>query len=187
MQRAYIDIYDVLGLLACVRRPGRKWGDVHMIKEFDKLKQQLAELSEAVNKFESEAVQLRIVELVLDRNHGKQSFAEYGLENYVSGPDAGQAFGDEALQFHTRPGRKKRSVDSARGAVAALNDLIAGDFFEEKRTISDIVAHCESAFGTRYKSNAFSGPLSRHARTGALEREKNEDGKFVYFKPSAAA
>lgn len=149
-----------------------------MIKEFDKLKQQLIELSEAVNKFESEAVQLRVVELVLDHNLGRgHNFSESGIERYIAGP------GLSEIVHGARSGRRKKTTDSARGAVAALNELIGSDFFAAPRTISDIVGHCEESFGARYKSNAFSGPLSRHARTGVLAREKNEDGKFVYFKP----
>lgn len=149
-----------------------------MIKEFDKLKQQLIELSEAVNKFESEAVQLRVVELVLDHNQGRgQNFSESGIDRYIAGPGLAE------IVHGSRSGRKKKTTDTARGAVAALNELIGSDFFAEPRTISDIVSHCEGAFGARYKSNAFSGPLSRHARSGVLGREKNEDGKFVYFRP----
>ena len=36
-----------------------------MISNFNEVKMQLAELSEVINKFKSEAVQLRIVEIVL--------------------------------------------------------------------------------------------------------------------------
>ena len=36
-----------------------------MISNFDEVKKQLSELSEVINKFKSEAVQLRIVEIVL--------------------------------------------------------------------------------------------------------------------------
>lgn len=154
-----------------------------MIKDFDKLKQQLAELSEAVNKFESEAVQLRVVELVLGQRDGQLAgLSENGVDGYIAGPGM-----MHIVRNTPRPGRKKTTTDSARGAVAALNELLEGDFFSEPRTIGDVVAHCQSQFGTRYKSNAFSGPLSRHARNGVLTREKNEDGKFVYVDPQKAA
>ena len=39
-----------------------------MIKNFEEIKEQLRELSEIVNSFTSEAVQLRIVELVFGEN-----------------------------------------------------------------------------------------------------------------------
>ncbi|WP_295809395.1 hypothetical protein [uncultured Nitratireductor sp.] len=153
-----------------------------MIKDFDKLKQQLSELSEVVNKFESEAVQLRIVELVLgQRTADVQGFSEGGVNDFITGPGMMHVVRNAA-----RAGRRRTTTDSAKGAVAALNELLESDFFDEPRTIGDIVARCQDIFGTRYKSNAFSGPLSRHARTGLLNREKNTDGKFVYLKPEAA-
>ena len=37
-----------------------------MFKDFDTTKQQLAELAEVVNKFKSEAVQLKLLELLFD-------------------------------------------------------------------------------------------------------------------------
>ncbi|WP_367718588.1 hypothetical protein AB2N04_09780 [Nitratireductor sp. GISD-1A_MAKvit] len=154
-----------------------------MIKDIDKLKQQLTELSEAVNKFESEAVQLRVVELVLGRPETPvNGFSEGGVSEFIAGPGMMQI-----VRNASRPGRRKTTTDSARGAVAALNELLESDFFDEPRTIGDIVARCQETFGTRYKSNAFSGPLSRHARTGVLTREKNAEGKFVYVKPEASA
>ncbi|EKF43376.1 hypothetical protein NA8A_05073 [Nitratireductor indicus C115] len=148
-----------------------------MIKDFDMLKQQLAELAEAVNKFESEAVQLRVVELVLEKAPRKDiGFSEESFSHYVAAPDLSGLMRNGRL-------RKTKPSESARGAVAALNDLIESDFFSEPRTIGDIVSHCEEARGAQYKSNAFSGPLSRHARSGVLAREKNADGNFVYYKP----
>ncbi len=169
----------------CTVRPCRMGvrgaGADFMIKDFDKLKQQLTELSEAVNKFESEAVQLRVVELVLGQREGQAGgFAEGGINEFIAGPGM-----MHVVRNTPRPGRRKTTTDSAKGAVAALNELLESDFFDEPRTIGDIVARCQEAFGMRYKSNAFSGPLSRHARTGVLTREKNADGKFVYVKPEA--
>lgn len=146
-----------------------------MIKEFDRLKQQLAELAEVVNRFESEAVQLRVVEMVLDPTFERsRAFAENRAARYIPGPMLSE------MAHTARSARSRTGAGSARGAVAALNELIRSDFFDRPRTIGDIVSHCEATFGTRYKSNAFSGPLSRHARSGTLAREKNEDGNFVY-------
>ncbi|MCT8996894.1 hypothetical protein [Chelativorans intermedius] len=144
-----------------------------MNRNFHELKQQLTELSATINKFESEAVQLRIVELLFSQAGG-EGLAEAPASAYVSGPARGGRRPQTADRRKTAP--------SASGAVAALAKLLDGDFFSEKRTIGDIVKKCEEEIGTRYKSNAFSGPLSRYARSGVLKREKNEEGKYVYFK-----
>jgi hypothetical protein len=154
-----------------------------MHKQFDELKKQLNELSETLNRFESEAVQLRIVELLF-----KQQNVD-GLSENANGYRAGPGFqgvdwiGERGELLHRgRPRRGRTTAPSASGAVAALNDLLNGDFFNERRTIGDIVKKCETDLGMRYKSNAFSGPLSRYAKNGVLQREKNDEGKFVYFK-----
>ncbi|WP_159592020.1 hypothetical protein [Chelativorans xinjiangense] len=151
-----------------------------MNKNFHELKRQLAELSETINKFESEAVQLRIVELLFNQA-GSERFLETPGSSYAAGP--GRAGRREAAAGASGAGpRARTTAPSASGAVAALSRLISSDFFSQKRTIGDIVKKCEEEVGTRYKSNAFSGPLSRYANSGVLKREKNADGKYVYFK-----
>ncbi|KFB09714.1 hypothetical protein [Nitratireductor basaltis] len=157
-----------------------------MHKQFDELKKQLNELSETLNRFESEAVQLRIVELLFKQQDG-DGLSENGSV-YQAGPGAQgiEWIGDRGDILHRgRPRRGRKTAPSASGAVAALSDLLKGEFFNERRTIGDIVKRCETELGMRYKSNAFSGPLSRYAKSGVLLREKNDEGKFVYFKAPA--
>ncbi|WP_173932095.1 hypothetical protein [Chelativorans sp. Marseille-P2723] len=160
-----------------------------MQKRFLELKQQLAELSETINKFESEAVQLRIVELLFDQARDEtlpHQLAEPEGAAYDAGPKQAEtprrgrraASSEAKLQPRARDG----GVPSASGAVAALSSLIESDFFDEKRTIGDIVAKCREEFGVNYKSNAFSGPLSRYSKKNILKREKNPEGNYVYFK-----
>lgn len=153
-----------------------------MHKQFHELKRQLAELSETVNKFESEAVQLRIVELLFDQARDEPGFSEKQSPDYRPGPTSGYADWPAATSSGGRPGRPRKTAPSASGAVAALAKLTDSDFFQERRTIGDIVKKCEQDAGVRYKSNAFSGPLSRYAASGILKRDKNADGKFEYYK-----
>lgn len=159
-------------------------GRTTMNKNFIELKKQLAELSETINKFDSEAVQLRIVELLFNQSGANPGMAE-ASSSYDAGP-AGDLVSEPAprARGQGRSGRQggEPSASSASGAVAALARLVDSDFFNEKRTIGDVVRKCEEDFGARYKSNAFSGPLSRYAASGVLKREKNADGKFAYYK-----
>jgi hypothetical protein len=160
-----------------------------MNKNFLELKQQLNELSETINKFDSEAVQLRIVELLFSQSSPAAGMAEES-QAYVSGPAsepkaASSKASAPAPRAQTRATAKRgaeSSAPSASGAVAALARLVEGNFFNEKRTIGDVVKKCEEDFGVRYKSNAFSGPLSRYAASGVLKRDKNAEGKFAYYK-----
>jgi|SRR5690606_27934838 len=156
-----------------------------MSKSFIELKKQLNELSETINKFDSEAVQLRIVELLFDQSGVNPGMVEAAAA-YQAGPGTGTKSATPSEPRAESRGRGKRggepSTPSASGAVAALARLVEGDFFNEKRTIGDVVRKCEEDFGVRYKSNAFSGPLSRYAASGVLKRDKNAEGKFAYFK-----
>lgn len=175
-----------------------------MNKNFLELKQQLNELSETINKFDSEAVQLRIVELLFSQSGLSAGMAEEG-KAYVAGPTkepktatraAAAASPVPAATASTssapasraparsaaKRGGETSTTPSASGAVAALAKLVDSDFFKEKRTIGDVVKKCEEDFGVRYKSNAFSGPLSRYAASGVLKRDKNAEGKFAYYK-----
>ena len=159
-------------------------GRTTMSKNFIELKKQLNELSETINKFDSEAVQLRIVELLFDQSGPNPGMAEAGA-GYDAGPGMDDVFTQRAGSHAQTRGRNKRgdsAAPSASGAVAALASLVEGDFFEENRTIGDVVRKCEEDYGVRYQSNAFSGPLSRYAASGVLKREKNEEGKFAYHK-----
>ncbi|WP_265518104.1 hypothetical protein [Nitratireductor luteus] len=153
-----------------------------MREKFHELKCQLEELAETVNKFESEAVQLRLVELLFNQTRDEPRFSEPPSPDYQPGPGSGLADWQSGASSRGRPGRPRKTVPSASGAVAALGKLIDSDFFDERRTIGDIVKKCEQEVGVRYKSNAFSGPLSRYAASGVLKRDKNADGKFEYYK-----
>ncbi|WEX11368.1 hypothetical protein [Chelativorans sp. AA-79] len=156
-----------------------------MQKQFQELKRQLAELSETINKFESEAVQLRIVELLFDQARGGVNFFEPEGEAYEPGPSRARR-GNGAARTRTTSSTSESRPDAggatASGAVAALSQLVEGNYFKEKRTIGDIVKQCQDKFGAHYRSNAFSGPLSRLAKKGVLKREKNEEGNYVYHK-----
>jgi hypothetical protein len=158
-----------------------------MIGNFDEVKKQLSELSEVINKFKSEAVQLRIVEIVAGQFAG-------GAEKIPA---------TEPLS-ETKPGRRrkpsrKRSTPSAspteeapkattktkrtgQGATTALLNLVEESFFSQPKTISDIVNHCEEKLARRFKPNEFSGKLARLTRDGTLDRKKNGDNQYEYTK-----
>jgi len=169
-----------------------RWGD-YMQKNFQELKRQLAELSETINRFESEAVQLRIVELLFNQTGGAKSVFEESAEAYEPGPSRSRR-SESAEKPRPAAARARKqqqprsssgggdSLPSASGAVAALAKLVDSDYFNKKRTIGDIVKQCQQEYGVQYKSNAFSGPLSRLAKKGALKREKSSEGNYVYFK-----
>lgn len=161
-------------------------GTIPMIDNFDEVKKQLSELSEVINKFKSEAVQLRIVEIVLGDGafNGSADDAEKSAIKTKSKPRRRNATRKKAKpkteDDSAKEITKKKGRANGQGAVAALSELVDNGFFAKPQTINDIVSHCEEKLARRFKSNEFSGKLGRLTRDGVLERKKNGDGQYEY-------
>src|SRR6185312_342098 len=100
-----------------------------MSKHIEKLKKQLVEISEVVNSFQSEAVQVRVVDRLLDAmieaERGEWESAEQNLKNTFKPSENGES--------HTQMQNGKKP-----GATKVLNQLLATDFFETRHTIASI-------------------------------------------------
>lgn len=175
---------------AVTKRKRNHVGAVQMISNFDEVKKQLSELSEVINKFKFEAVQLRIVEIVLGNGSYHEQIHE--TPNDASGKSATKQRRRKATRSipklkvgpEAAEGDKtaKKSRPSGQGAQSTLGDLVGGSFFDKPKTINDIVLHCEAKLARRFKSNEFSGKLGRLTRDGTLDRNKNGDGQYEYVK-----
>jgi hypothetical protein len=150
-----------------------------MIEKFDGLKKRLSELATVLNAFKSEAVQLRILDLVF----GEQAPLEI----------ADQLTDDETtrkVRIRRMPKKKtdaaarqkKKIAPAGTGAPATLTQLLSGNFFDKARTINDIIEHCKHNLARTFKANEFSGKLGRMVRTGELTRKKNADKQYEYKK-----
>lgn len=152
-----------------------------MIDKFVSMKKELSELATVLNAFKSEAVQLRILELVL----GTKSTGELPGQQKGGRPSRGvrarrppktkEAYG-------VAPGKRKKAP-AGSGANATLSQLLSGTFFDKPRTINDIVEHCKHRLARTFKANEFSGKLGRMVRNDELTREKNADKQYEYKKP----
>jgi len=156
-----------------------------MIKNFDELKKQLQELSAVINSFKSEAVQLRLVELILQVEAPEGAAAAPATSDSSSsrkrpakkGPPTSRASRvDRASAAGQKPGRARK------GAAAVLQELIDDGFFQAKRTINAIIEQARSQKARVFKANELSGPLARFIRDKRLKRQKNTDGQFEYHK-----
>lgn len=157
-----------------------------MIKDFDTVRAQLKELAEVINAFKSEAVQLRIVDLIIG---GAPLAAK--LE---ATPASLPATDDGVKPKARRRARKTGKVDSPAatakasrapakgrpGGKATLDTLVADSFFKSPKTIGQIVEHCDTSLAMKYKQSDFSGPLMRLVREKRLTRKKNTDGQYEY-------
>ena len=126
-----------------------------MINNFDEVKKQLSELSEVINKFKSEAVQLRIVEIVLGDGAFPKRVDDHTEKVASRSPKVrrkksanSKATAKEAnTPTEEKPAKKSRPT--GQGAIAALSELADGAFFDKPKTINEIVDHCEVKLGRR--------------------------------------
>jgi hypothetical protein len=157
-----------------------------MIRNFEQVKKQLAELSDSINKFKSEQVQLKIVELIF--KHAANGTA-----------DDTAPLSDEGAAPRKRNGRRVRAKKAA-AAVGAAEDgkkrapakprgngpaptlqlLIERGFFSQKRTIGDVVEYCKNSLARTIPMNQLSTPLARLVRDEKLTRSKNAENQFEY-------
>lgn len=142
-----------------------------MSKHIEKLKKQLTEISEVVNSFKSEAVQLKIIDRLLDvlvefdktDAEGTELFNKKGHKR------------DEIDNYPFAQGRKKP------GATKILNQLLSTDFFVTPRSISSIATYCKDNFDSDFKTSELSGILLKLANENKLKRERsNDNNRFEY-------
>jgi hypothetical protein len=144
-----------------------------MSKHIEKLKKQLVEVAEVVNSFQSEAVQVRIIDRLLD----------VMIESEKADGDGSEIFSKKGRKIRSDdensaiPGRKKP------GATKILNQLLSTDFFDIQRSISSIAQYCKDQFDSDFKTSELSGILLKLANENKLRRERsNENNRFEYIK-----
>ena len=156
-----------------------------MFKGFDTIKRQLTELAPAINAFKSEAVQLRIVELIFsvrvsdDAEQPDQNIKTRRPRRANRAHKAGAAEAAGAARGSKKPRQKK---GSGSGPIPTLNQLIEGGFFAKHRTLNDIIEHCRNDKARNFKPNQLSGPLGRLIHDERLKRQKNADAQYEYWK-----
>lgn len=147
-----------------------------MIKDFETVKKQLEELSTVINSFKSENVQLKIIDLIFK-----------GVKITDDLPDHQETkteISEEAIRQVRKPkGKKKTVVNTEKkprttkgrpGPSQTLDKLVTSGYFKTKKTIGDIVKHCNSSLALTYKATDLSGILMKLVRDQKLKREKNE-------------
>jgi hypothetical protein len=146
-----------------------------MSKHIEKLKKQLIEISEVVNSFRSEAVQVRVVdkllEALLESEKGDNDNTElFNKRGYKQRLDNEGEYSDSKL------GKKP-------GATKVLNQLLSTDFFDIPHSISSIADYCKENFDSEFKTSELSGILLKLANEGKLRRERsNENNRFEYVR-----
>lgn len=154
-----------------------------MFKDFETTKQQLAELAEVVNKFKSEAVQLKLLELLFDSTPHEIE-GEEGVDAEVK-PKKRVRKKRASTKKAAVPAKDNKAPrkPSSFGPTSILKKLYDEDFFAKPKTISDICQYSDANLARKIKPNEISGKLARMVRNGDLSREKNSDNQYEYTKP----
>ena len=143
-----------------------------MSKHIDKLKKQLIEISEVVNSFKSEAVQVKIIDKLFD-----------AMSEADKGEGDAELFTKRMRKSSNNRNDYPLSGRKKPGATKVLNQLLSTDFFNAPQSISSIADFCKDNFNSDFKTSELSGILLKLAKESKLRRERNNDNKrFEYVK-----
>lgn len=157
-----------------------------MIQNFEEVRTQLKDLAEVLNSYKSEAVQLRLVELIFGAA-AKPTGSGGAAPAVEPAQPTGRTSGRKRTPRKPQTGgvesplaSKPRSGGGRTGPVTTLGALYDEGFFATPRTIGQVVDHCDQNLALKFKSSDFSGPLARYTRDKRLKRAKNGDGQYEY-------
>ncbi len=146
-----------------------------MSKHIEKLKKQLLDISEVVNSFKSEAVQVKVVDRLLDAMIELEKTDGEGVEVF-NRKNHKQRLGEDGGYTSVKSSRKP-------GATKILNQLLTSDFFRTPHSISSIANYCKDTFDSDFKTSELSGILLKLANERKLKRERsNENNRFEYVR-----
>jgi hypothetical protein len=158
-----------------------------MLKNIELIKTQLSELAGVINLYKSEAVQLKIVELVF-----KHATAWDSTDIVEEDESRLKRRGKRTQKSVKTTGTRQRTQKAAAGTnkktsrlgpAAALQRLLDTGFFKTKRKMADILNHCATKLASPIKITSLSGPLARFVHDDKLDRDKNkENGQYEYIE-----
>ena len=146
-----------------------------MSKQTEKLKKQLIEISEVVNLFKSEAVQVKVMDKLL----------EVMMDGERTDADTNDLYNKKSLKPKVNGSNYEHTSDRKKpGATKVLNQLLTNtDFFNTHRSISSIADYCKDNFDSDFKTSELSGILLKLANEHKLRRERsNTNNRFEYVK-----
>ena len=152
-----------------------------MIGKLEGIRKQLSELATLLNAFKSEAVQLRLLDFVLGEESSKA--LEHKAASTRISPKSRARPSATPGKTDSGTAARRKKAPSGTGAAATLNQLLSGTFFDQPRTINDIIEHCKNKLARTFKANEFSGKLGRMVRKDELTRNKTADYQYEYKKP----
>lgn len=177
-----------------------------MMKDFKQNAEQLKELAKVLNEFKSEVVQVKLLELLFQEGFAAAAPVEAvktetkpAIATPVAPEPVAPATEEKprikapAKPTANKPARpaKQKAVPATKitrkrsttrpGPSIILKQLIESNFFNDSRTIGDVVDYCMKMYNYEYKSTDLSGTLAKLAKDGVLNRVKNpKSNQFEY-------
>ena len=148
-----------------------------MGKQHEKIKKQLLEIADALNAFDSDAVQVKIMERVMPQ-----------LERWSMETTA-----NEQIILSTPLEKNEPKISSAKatskapkppGQTKVMNLLLKTDFFDAPRSIAEITDYCNENYeGTFYTYQTSGILLSFIKRMLLVRRISEQTNRYVYQRP----
>lgn len=105
---------------------------------------------------------------------------DQGLPEETTAPKRQRPRRQRTSKVANRSKRKTGARGTRRGPRSALDDLVSSGYFSEPRTIGEVREYLESKRGLAYKITDLSPAFTRMLRSAALDRDKNDLGKYEY-------
>jgi hypothetical protein len=155
-----------------------------MLNDIDLNKNKLKELSEVLNLFKSEAVQLRIVEFLFNKsNEDAIEVQTTKSHNTKSNHKTKKILPKNGKITKTDKIANHKKTSSSPGQSVILEELIQNGWFEKPKTIGDIIKYCTENHAKKFKSTDISPYLVSRIRNNTLKRIKNPETKqYEYTK-----
>ena len=148
------------------------------MQKISEMKEELAELATLLNQFKSEAVQLRILEHLFDEGRQDGKAASSGTRATSVTSQVRRLKIKQAKKTNSEKPKKA----AGQGPYGTLLTLIDAGFFDQHRTIGEIIEYSRVNLARTFKASDFSGKLVRLVRAKALSRQKNGEGQYEYKK-----
>jgi hypothetical protein len=149
----------------------------------EELKKELREIAEILNQFKSEAVQLRVLDMLtgdVSPQAGRTTTTQKRKTSRARKAGKEDEAPKDESEKQNRGGSTARA--SGGGAHSIILRLLEEGFFDKPQTIGAITKHASERLGHRLKANECSPSLLRLLRGGRLTRSKNVDGQYEYTK-----
>jgi len=155
---------------------------MHINNDINVLKKKLKELADVINSFKSEAVQLKIVELLFEG-------VEVATESIGEEKKSASKKRKRTEKLAKKEPKAKKTKDSikqakirgtGKGSWAIVSKLVDEGFFDSPKAIREVIKYCSTNLGHHFKANEVSPPLLRLLRDNKLTREKNKDHQYEY-------